>query len=235
MCDIRSEEQVKEAIEKAVARFGGIDILVNNASAISLTSTLDTDMKKYDLMHQINLRGTYMVSKYAAPHLLKSAQAGRNPHILNISPPLSMHERWFSPHVAYTMAKFGMSLCVLGMAGEFRDDGIAVNALWPQTAIATSAMDLIAGPESREGSRTEEIMSDAAYVILVQESKGYSGNFCIDEEVLRAQGITDFGKYAVVPGAQLLDDLFVDPDHPKAAKPAASEAFLKGWKKKSKL
>jgi len=143
MCDIRSEEQVKEAIEKAVARFGGIDILVNNASAISLTSTLDTDMKKYDLMHQINLRGTYMVSKYAAPHLLKSAQAGRNPHILNISPPLSMQERWFSPHAAYSVAKFDMSLFVLGMAGEFRSDGIAVNALWPQTAIATSAMDLI--------------------------------------------------------------------------------------------
>lgn len=231
VCDIRSEEQVKDAIQKAVDRFGGIDILINNASAISLTSTTETDMKKFDLMNQINLRGTFMVSKYAIPHLLESAKKGRNPHILNLSPPLSMREKWFSPHVAYTTAKYGMSLCVLGMSGELRDQGIAVNALWPLTAIATSAIDLIVGEEARQGSRTDEIMSDAAYVILVQESSAYTGNFCIDEEVLRSQGVVDFSKYNVVPGAELNEDFFVDPEI-RAARPALSESFLKNFKSK---
>jgi len=233
MCDIRSEEQVKAAIQKAVDTFGGIDILVNNASAISLTPTLETDMKRYDLMHQINLRGTFMVSKYAMPHLIESAKKGRNPHILNLSPPLSMKEQWFSPHVAYSMAKYGMSMCVLGMSGELRDAGIAVNALWPLTAIATAAIDLIAGEEARFSSRTDEIMSDAAYVILVQDSKIYTGNFCIDEDVLRSQGLTDFSKYAVKPGHDLAPDFFVDEDRQgQAAKPARAVSFLKSLKSK---
>lgn len=213
-CDIRSEEQVQQAINKCVEKFGGLDILVNNASAIDLTGTLDVSMKKYDLMHQVNLRGTFMVSKYALPHLIESAKKNRNPHILNLSPPLSMKERWFSPHVAYSMAKYGMSMCVLGMAGEFKEYGVAVNALWPLTTIATSAIDLISGEETRQKSRTDVIMADAAYVIFSQPSNEFTGNFCIDEQILRQQGVTDFSKYSVVPGeTDLLLDFFVDEDY----------------------
>ena len=176
MCDIRSEKNVQECIDKVVEKFGGIDILVNNASAISLTGTLETSMKKFDLMHQINLRGTYLVSKICVPHLKKA----KNPHILNLSPPLTMQPHWFGPHVAYTMAKYGMSMCVFGMAEEFKEDGIAVNALWPRTAISTAAVkNLLGGDESIRKSRTDQIMGDAAYLILKSDSKENTGNFYI--------------------------------------------------------
>ena len=175
-CDIRSEESVKECIQKVVDTFGGIDILINNASAINLINTIDQSMKKYDLMHQINIRGTFMVSKYCLPHLLKA----KNPHVLNISPPLNMKPEWFANHVAYTMAKYGMSMCVLGMAEEFKDQGVAVNALWPRTAIATAAVqNLLGGDESVSKSRNVDIMSDSAYVILTSDSRKNTGNFYI--------------------------------------------------------
>ncbi len=204
--DVRSEENVLAAVAKAVETFGGLDILVNNASAISLTSTLHTPMKRYDLMHQVNVRGTYLCSQAALPHLLKA----KNPHILNLAPPLNMEERWFAPHVAYTMAKFGMSMCVLGMAGEFRDEGVAVNALWPRTAIATAAVqNLLGGDEVVAGCRTPEIMADAAHAILTKPSRECTGNFFIDEDLLRAEGVTDFERYAVTPGAELVPDFFV--------------------------
>jgi citronellol/citronellal dehydrogenase len=205
MCDIRSEEQVFEAVQKAVTAFGGIDVCVNNASAISLTGTLETPMKKYDLMHQVNLRGTYLVSQACLPHLLKSKVT---PHILNLSPPLNMAPKWFGPHVAYTMAKFGMSMCVLGMAEEFKGK-VAVNALWPRTTIATAAVNMLGGDDMMKASRTVEIMADAAYVIL---NKGleFSGNFCIDDDVLRSAGVTDFEKYRVDPTIEPLPDFFVD-------------------------
>ena len=204
--DIREEAQVHEAVKKAVEKFGGIDILVNNASAISLTGTLDTPMKRYDLMHGINTRGTFLCSQACLPHLLKA----KNPHILNLSPPLNMEERWFAPHVAYTMAKFGMSLCVLGMAGEFRGK-VAVNALWPRTVIDTSAVrNLLGGSDVSNQGRTPEIMADAAHVILTKDVS-YSGNFCIDDEVLKAAGLSDadLEKYSVVPGSKLMPDFFV--------------------------
>jgi len=205
--DIRFEEQVEAAVEKTVEAFGGIDITVNNASAISLTGTLQTPMKRYDLMHQINARGTYLVSQKTLPHLMKA----ENPHILNLSPPLSMQAKWFGPHVAYTMAKYGMSMCVLGMAEEFKNQGIGVNALWPQTAIATAAVqNLLGGDEMVSRSRTPEIMSDAAHIILTRPAKDCSGNFFIDEELLRDQGVTDFDKYAVDPSKELIEDFFVD-------------------------
>jgi citronellol/citronellal dehydrogenase len=204
--DIRFEEQVQAAVEKTVQTFGGIDILVNNASAIHLTGTIDTPMKRYDLMHGINTRGTFLVSKYCLPHLLK----GSNPHILNISPPLNMEARWFAPHVAYTMAKFGMSMCVLGMAAEFKDQGVAVNALWPRTTIATAAVrNLLGGDELCNHSRTPDIMGDAAHVILTRSSRECTGNFFVDDEVLRSAGVTDLSKYSVVPGAELRPDFFV--------------------------
>jgi citronellol/citronellal dehydrogenase len=204
--DIRFEEQVAEAVARTVAAFGGIDILVNNASAISLTGTLETPMKRYDLMHQINTRGTFLCSQACIP-LLKKA---KNPHILNLSPPLNMEARWFGPHVAYTMAKFGMSMCVLGMAEEFKGDGIAVNALWPRTAIATAAVqNLLGGETSMERCRKPEIMSDAAHVILTRPSREYTGHFAIDEDVLRAAGVTDLDQYANTPGGDLLPDFFV--------------------------
>jgi citronellol/citronellal dehydrogenase len=204
--DIRSEDQIKEAVGKAVATFGGIDVLVNNASAISLTGTLQTPMKRYDLMHHINTRGTFACSQACIPHLMKA----ENPHILNLSPPLDMREKWFAPHVAYTMAKFGMSMCVLGMAGEFRSEGIAVNALWPRTVIATAAVqNLLGGAEAVRGSRTPEIMADAAHVILARPSRECTGNFFIDEDLLRSVGVTDFAQYQVVPGADLIPDFFV--------------------------
>ncbi len=204
--DVRSEEQIAAAVEKAAARFGGIDILVNNASAISLTGTVATPMKRYDLMHQINTRGTFACSQACIPHLMKAA----NPHILNLSPPLDMKEKWFAPHVAYTMAKFGMSMCVLGMAGELRSHGIAVNALWPRTVIATAAVqNLLGGDATIRGSRKPEIMADAAHVILTRPSRENTGNFYIDDEVLASAGVTDLSKYQMVPGAELIPDFFV--------------------------
>jgi citronellol/citronellal dehydrogenase len=207
-CDIRSEEQVVEAVGKGADHFGGIDICINNASAISLTPTLQTDMKRFDLMHQINTRGTFLVSKTCIPYLLKSD----NPHILNLSAPLNMEEKWFAPHVAYTMAKFGMSMCVLGMAGEFREQGIAVNALWPRTTIATAAVqNLLGGEELARRSRKPEIMGDAAHVILTRPSREFTGNFCIDDEVLESAGVTDLSSYAVDPSVELAPDFFVDP------------------------
>ncbi|MBZ4422670.1 NAD(P)-dependent oxidoreductase [Myxococcus sp. RHSTA-1-4] len=204
--DIRDEQQIAAAVAKAVETFGGIDILVNNASAISLTGTLETPMKRFDLMHGINTRGTFACSQACIPYLKKSS----NPHILNNSPPLNMEARWFGPHVAYTMAKFGMSMCVLGMAEEFRDEGIAVNAIWPRTVIATAAVqNLLGGDETIRGSRSPEVMADAAYAILTKPSRQFTGNFCIDEDVLRAEGVTDFSKYQMVPGAELLPDYFI--------------------------
>jgi citronellol/citronellal dehydrogenase len=208
ICDIREEKQVEEAVSAGVDKFGGIDICINNASAISLTPTLQTKMSRFDLMHQVNTRGTFLVSKTCIPHLLKA----ENPHILNLSPPLNVEEKWFAPHVAYTMAKFGMSLCVLGMAGEFRKQGIAVNALWPRTTIATAAVkNLLGGDEMIRCSRKPEIMGDAAHAILTRPSREFTGNFCVDDEVLESIGVTDLSKYAVEPGAKLFPDFFVDP------------------------
>ena len=205
--DIRDEGQIARAVEEGVARFGGIDILVNNASAISLTGTLQTPLKRFDLMHQINTRGTFACSQACLPYLLRAA----NPHILNLSPPLSMKPKWFAPHLAYTMAKYGMSLCVLGMAEEFREEGLAVNALWPRTIIGTAAVrNLLGGEESIRASRTPEILADAAHVILTRDSRSCTGNFFIDEDVLRSAGVTDLSKYAVAPGADLMVDLFVE-------------------------
>ena len=209
MVDIRNEEMVYDAVEQAVKKFGGIDILINNASAINLTPTLQTDMKRYDLMHSINTRGTFLSSKACLPHLLKA----ENPHVLNLSPPLNMEERWFAPHVAYTMAKFGMSMCVLGMSGEFKKEGVAFNALWPRTAIATAAVNnLLGGDMAMKRCRTPEIMADAAHVILSQNSRECTGNFFIDETVLRNHGVTDFGKYVAIEGTKdgdLIPDFFV--------------------------
>lgn len=204
--DVRAEDQIRAAVEQAVATFGGIDILVNNASAISLTDTLATPLKRFDLMHQVNTRGTWACSQACLPHLLKSA----NPHILNISPPLNLSARWFVPHVAYTMAKYGMSLCVLGMAEEFREQGVAVNALWPRTLIATAAvMNLLGGEEAMRRGRKPEIVADAAHVILSRPSRECTGNFFIDDEVLASVGITDLDRYAVAPGNPLIPDLFL--------------------------
>jgi citronellol/citronellal dehydrogenase len=210
VCDIRDEEQVAAAVEAAVEEFGGIDVCVNNASAIQLTGTLETPMKRFDLMHQINTRGTFLVSQKCIPHLKKAD----NPHVLNLSSPLDLSAKWFAPHVAYTMAKYGMSLCVLGMAEEFKKDGIAFNALWPRTTIATAAVrNLLGGEDMVNASRTPEIMGDAAYVILTKNSREFSGNFCIDDEVLYEAGERDFGKYKVNPEAQkLMPDFFVPDD-----------------------
>jgi citronellol/citronellal dehydrogenase len=206
--DVRDEAQIARAVEEGVARFGGIDVLVNNASAISLGGTLQTPMKRFDLMHQINTRGTYAASQACLPYLLKS----KNPHILNLAPPLTaLKAKWFGPHVAYTMAKFGMSLCVLGMAEEFREEGVAVNALWPRTVIATAAVqNLLGGDQVVAASRSPEIVADAAHVIFTRPSRTCTGNFFIDEEVLRSEGVTDLSRYAVRPGAELITDLFVD-------------------------
>ncbi len=204
--DIREESAVRAAVEQAVAKFGGIDILVNNASAISLTGTLETPMKRYDLMHHINTRGTFLCSQACLPFLLKAS----NPHILNLSPPLSMKPEWFGPHVAYTMAKYGMSMCVLGMAAEFKGR-VGVNALWPRTMIATAAViNLLGGEESAKHSRKPEIMGDAAYAILTKDKAACTGNFFIDEAVLLAEGVTDLSGYACEPGGALTTDLFVD-------------------------
>jgi citronellol/citronellal dehydrogenase len=204
--DVRDEKQIAAAVAEAVKKFGGIDILVNNASAISLTGTEATTMKRYDLMHQVNIRGTFACSQACIPHLAKSS----NPHILNLSPPLNMDAKWFAPHVAYTMAKYGMSMCVLGMAEELRPQKIAVNALWPRTIIATAAVqNLLGGDVSVAGSRKPEIMADAAHVILTRPSTETTGHFFMDDEVLRGAGVTDLDKYAVNPGGELFPDLFV--------------------------
>ncbi|MFT3957356.1 MAG: NAD(P)-dependent oxidoreductase [Piscinibacter sp.] len=208
--DIRDEANVLAAVEQAVARFGGIDILVNNASAISLTPTDATPMKRFDLMFGVNVRGTYLCTQACLPHLMKAAQAGRNPHVLNMSPPLSMREHWFSPHVAYTMAKYGMSECTLGHAGEFRKHGIAVNSLWPRTAIATAALQMIPGVDVSK-CRTPEILADAAWFILTSEAKSTTGNFFIDDALLVQHGVTDFDRYSVTPGNRdFIPDFFVD-------------------------
>ncbi|KAG0201171.1 Hydroxysteroid dehydrogenase-like protein 2 [Mortierella sp. NVP41] len=206
VCDIRDEEQVKSAIEQTAAKFGGIDILVNNASAISLTNTQETTVKKYDLMHSINGRGTWMVSKYAIPHLIKS---DKNPHILNLSPPLSMKEAWFKNNVAYTMSKMNMSMCVLGMAGELRKHKVGVNALWPVTLIGTAALTQV-GDTSKMKLRTPEIMADAAYEIFKKDSSKFSGNFLVDELFLRREGFTDMDQYA--PGKRNFSPDFFLPD-----------------------
>jgi len=209
--DVRDEINVREAVEQSVSHFGGIDICVNNASAISLTSTPDTDMKRYDLMHQINGRGTYLVSKYCIPHLKQS----NNAHILNLAPPLDMKPKWFGPHLAYTMAKFTMSMCVLGMAEELKSDSIGVNGLWPRTAIATAAVkNVLGGEELMNISRTPEIMADAAYEIFTKDPSSFTGNFCIDDLVLYDAGIRDFSKYADVPFAELAPDFFLPDDTP---------------------
>ncbi len=202
--DVRDEEAVQAAVDKAIDAFGGIDVTINNASAIMLTGTLQTPMKRYDLMHHVNTRGTYLVSKLTLPHLLKS----ESPHILNISPPLNMDPKWFKNHVAYTMAKYGMSMCVLGMAEEFRGK-VAVNALWPRTSIDTAAVrNLLGGDAMASTSRTVDIMADAAHAILTRGLE-CTGNFFIDDEVLTAEGVTDLDQYAVTPGATLTPDFFL--------------------------
>jgi citronellol/citronellal dehydrogenase len=210
-CDIRDETSVRSAIETTVARFGGIDILVNNASAISLTGTLETPMKRFDLMHEVNVRGTFLCSQACLPHLKASAAAGRNPHILTLAPPPNLDAKWFKDHVAYTIAKYGMSLCVLGMAEEFRADGIGINALWPRTVIATAAIAMIPGAADRvDMMRRPAIVADAAHVILTRDARTTTGNFFIDESVLAQVGIKDLSRYAIKPGAPLLPDLFLD-------------------------
>jgi citronellol/citronellal dehydrogenase len=205
-CDIRDEDQVAAAVAATVAKFGGIDICVNNASAISLSGTLDLPMKRYDLMQQINARGTYLVSKYCVPHLKRAA----NPHVLMLSPPLEMAAKWFAPHTGYTMAKFGMSMCVLGFAAEFAPDGIAFNALWPRTAIATAAIrNVLAGEEGMRHCRTPEILADAAHLIFERPSRQFTGQFLIDDIFLSENGVTDFDRYRVDPTKPLLPDFFV--------------------------
>jgi citronellol/citronellal dehydrogenase len=207
--DVREEAAVKDAIERTVATFGTLDIVVNNASAIQLTGTLETDMRRFDLMHQVNARGTYMVSKYAIPHLAKAA----NPHILMLSPPLDLKEKWFAGHTAYSMAKYGMSLVVLGLAGELRAKGIAVNALWPRTTIATSAIkNLLGGDAIVRRSRTPDILADAACRIFAKPAKSFTGHFLIDDTFLAAEGVTDFDRYRVDPREPLAPDFFVPDD-----------------------
>jgi len=209
-CDIRDEAQIEAAIAKTAETCGGIDILVNNASAINLTRTDQTPAKRFDLMFDVNVRGTFLTSQAALPHLRKSAEEGRNPHILNLSPPLSMKAVWFKNHVAYTMAKYGMSMCVLGMAEEFKRDGIAVNALWPRTVIDTAALQMIPGIDALAG-RKPEILADAAHIIFNRDSKECTGNFFVDDMVLASEGITDLEKYSVTPGTKdFLLDFFLD-------------------------
>jgi citronellol/citronellal dehydrogenase len=204
--DVRDEESVAESIQKAVAQFGGLDVLVNNASAIWLAGTLDTPMKRYDLMDSVNVRGTFLCSQQALPHLLKAP----NPHILNLAPPINLAPKWFKEHTAYTISKYGMSFCTLGMAAEFAGHGVAVNALWPRTVIATAAIAMLGGRVQKEYCRTPAIMADAAHAVLTRDSKSCNGNFFIDEEVLRAEGVTDFTGYSVAPDRPLAPDLFLD-------------------------
>ncbi len=208
LVDVRDEDSVASAIARTAETFGGIDIVVNNASAISLTRTPETEMKRFDLMHGINTRGTYMVSKYAIPHLARA----ENPHIVMLSPPLDLSEKWFAPHLAYSIAKYGMSLCVLGLAGELRRQGIAVNALWPRTTIATAAVkNLLGGEALMQASRTPEILADAAHALFGLPAREVTGRFLIDDSFLAEQGVTDFSKYRVTPGIPLAPDFFV-PD-----------------------
>ncbi len=210
-CDIRDEAQVVAAVEKAVATFGGIDILVNNASAIQLTGTLACDMKRYDLMNGVNARGTYLTGRSCIPHLKKA----KNPHILTLSPPLDLSPKWFAPHVAYSMAKYGMSLCTLAWAEEFKKDGIAANSLWPRTTIATAAVNMLGGEAMVKQSRKPEIMADAAHAILSKPSREFTGRFCIDDLVLYEAGVRDFSGYAIVPGTKkFVPDFFVPDDTP---------------------
>lgn len=223
VCDIRYEDQVQAAVNETVAKFGGIDICINNASAISLTGTEATEMKRWDLMHQINARGTFLTSKTCIPHLKKSD----NPHVLMLSPPLDMSPKWFGGHVAYTMAKFGMSMCVLGMAEEYKNDGIAFNALWPRTAIATAAVKFALGGEAMiQASRTTDILSDAAHLMLTKPSREFTGNFIIDDTFLYENGVTDFEKYRVDASKPLAPDFFV-PDS-ATPPPGVAETMMKG-------
>ena len=209
-CDLRDEAQISAAVEAAAAQFGGLDILINNASAINLTKTEITPAKRFDLMFDVNVRGTFLTSQAVIPHLRKSASEGGNSHILNLSPPLSMKPIWFKNHVAYTMAKYGMSMCVLGMAEEFKRDKIAVNALWPRTAIDTAALQMIPGVDVN-ACRKPEILSDSAYIILNRPASECTGNFFVDDELLASEGVTDLDKYAVVPGTKdFLLDFFLD-------------------------
>jgi citronellol/citronellal dehydrogenase len=209
-CDIRDENAITAAVNQTAEAFGGIDIVVNNASAINLTNTENTPAKRFDLMMGVNTRGTFLTSQAALPYLKKSAQDGFNPHILMLSPPLSMKGKWFKPHLAYTMAKYGMSMCVLGLADELKRDGIGVNALWPRTAIDTAALAMIPGVDT-EFCRKPEILSDSAYIIFNRSAKDCTGNFFIDDELLASEGITDLEKYSVVPGTkEFIQDLFVD-------------------------
>jgi len=204
-CDIREEDDVRAAVDQAVRRFGGIDVLVNNASAIWLRGALDTPMKRFDLMQQVNARGTFLCAQACLPHLLKSA----NPHILTLAPPPSLDPKWWAPHTGYTLAKMGMSFVTLGLAAEFASRGVAINALWPRTLIATDALNMIPGVSAANG-RKPAIMADAAHAILTRSAQGFTGRFMIDDEVLREAGVTDFGGYAVDPGSPLLPDLFLD-------------------------
>jgi citronellol/citronellal dehydrogenase len=209
-CDIRDEAAIEAAVAKAAAQFGGLDILINNASAINLTPTEKTPAKRFDLMFDVNVRGTFLTSQAAIPYLRESAKAGRNPHILTLSPPLSMNPKWFKSHVAYTMSKYGMSMCVLGMSEEFKREGIAVNALWPRTAIDTAALQMIPGVDT-DFCRKPEILADTAYIILNRDAKTTTGNFFVDDEVLASEGITDLEKYSVKPGTtDFLLDFFLD-------------------------
>jgi citronellol/citronellal dehydrogenase len=204
-CDVRSEEQVAAAVSRTVETFGGVDAVVNNASAIYLADTPSTPMKRWDLMHQVNVRGTFLVTQACLPHLAR----GRNPHVLVLSPPLSLEPRWLAPHLAYTLSKYGMSMCVLGLAEELRERGIAVNALWPRTVIATAALNLLGGDATARHGRKAEVVSDAALAILRRDARSCTGNFFVDEDVLRQEGVTDFEKYAVAPGEELMGDLFL--------------------------
>ena len=223
ICDIRYEDQIQAAVDATVEKFGGIDICINNASAISLTGTEATELKRWDLMHQINSRGTFLTSKACIPHLRKA----ENPHVMMLSPPLDMSPKWFGGHVAYTMAKFGMSMCVLGMAEEFRNDGIAFNALWPRTAIATAAVKFALGGEAMmEISRTVDILSDAAHMMLTKPSKSFTGNFIIDDTFLHENGVTDFEKYRVDSSKKLAPDFFVPDD--SIAPPGVAETIADG-------
>jgi citronellol/citronellal dehydrogenase len=213
-CDVREEAQVKAAIDETVGRFGVLDIVVNNASAISLTKVADTEMRRFDLMHAVNARGAFMVSKYALPHLARAA----NPHILMLSPPLDLRERWFAPHTAYSIAKYGMSLVVLGLAGELREQGVAVNALWPRTTIATAAIEnLLGGKEMMRRSRRPAILADAACLIFEKPARDFTGHFLIDDTFLAGEGVTDFEQYRVDRTAPLNPDFFVPADIPPPA------------------
>jgi citronellol/citronellal dehydrogenase len=219
--DVREEAMVKDALDQTATRFGGIDIVVNNASAISLTSVANTDMKRFDLMQQINARGTFVVSKWAIPHLARAA----NPHILMLSPPLDMKEKWFAPATGYAMAKFGMSLVVLGLAGELRAQGIAVNALWPRTLIATAAVqNLLGGEEMMKHGRKPDIVADAAYAVFAKPARGFTGHFLIDDSFLADNGVRDFEHYRVDPSRPLISDFFVPDNSPPPANVVVSAA-----------